>query len=151
MPYICWTGLSYPHSNVPKPRLRSKVFRGRTWCSNPLFPRCCGARRRSILTNQPKQARSKAQLSPPRLLGFVSPDLGSSNHQRLLPEGGEMAKNETVTGSNVHCKQAKHAIREALQMPRAHTTQQDEIKNARRTPNALYTSCAIPPMRSQPT
>jgi hypothetical protein len=34
-PYICWTGLSYPHSNVPKPRLRSKVFRGRTWGTRP--------------------------------------------------------------------------------------------------------------------
>jgi hypothetical protein len=66
MPYICWTGLSYPHSNVPKPRLRSKVFRARTWGSKTPFPRCCRARRRSKSTNQPKQARSKAQLSPPR-------------------------------------------------------------------------------------
>jgi hypothetical protein len=31
-----------------------------------------------------------------------------------------------VTESNVHCKQAKHAVREALQMPKQ-TTQQDEI------------------------
>jgi hypothetical protein len=46
-----------------------------------------------------------------------------------------MRGNEVVTESNVHCKQAKHA-REALQMPKQ-TTQQDEIKNARRTLNAL--------------
>jgi hypothetical protein len=36
MPYICWTGPSCPHSNVPKPRLRSKIFRGRTWGSKPI-------------------------------------------------------------------------------------------------------------------
>jgi hypothetical protein len=47
-----------------------------------------------------------------------------------------MRGNEIVTGSNVHCKQAKHAIREALKMPKE-TTQQDEIENSRRTPNAL--------------
>ena len=61
-----------------------------------------------------------------------------------------MRGNEIVTGSNVHCKQAKHAIREALQMPKQ-TTQQDEIENARRTLNALYTSCATLSMRSQTT
>jgi hypothetical protein len=44
--------------------------------------------------------------------------------------------NEIVTEGNVHCKQAQHAIREALQMPKQ-TTQQDEIENARRTLNAL--------------
>jgi hypothetical protein len=47
-----------------------------------------------------------------------------------------MRGNEVVTESNVRCKQAKHAIREALQMPKQ-TTQQDEIENARRTLNAL--------------
>jgi hypothetical protein len=47
-----------------------------------------------------------------------------------------MRGNEVVTGSNVHCKQAKHVIREALQMPKQ-ATQQDKIENARRTPNAL--------------
>jgi hypothetical protein len=55
-----------------------------------------------------------------------------------------------VTESNVHCKQAKHAIREALQMPKQ-TTMQDEIENDRRTLNALYTSCATLSMRSQTT
>jgi hypothetical protein len=39
MPFICWTGPSYPDSNVPKPRLRPKIFRGRTWGSKPPFPR----------------------------------------------------------------------------------------------------------------
>jgi hypothetical protein len=58
-----------------------------------------------------------------------------------------MRENEIVTGSNVHCKQAKYAIREALQMPKQ-TTQQDEIVNARRTLNALYTSYAALSMRS---
>jgi hypothetical protein len=53
-----------------------------------------------------------------------------------MPEGGKMRGNEIVTESNVHCKQAKHAIREALQMPKQ-TTQQDEIEHARRTLNAL--------------
>ena len=61
-----------------------------------------------------------------------------------------MRGNEVVTGSNVHYKQATHAIREALQMPK-HTTQQDEIENARRALNALYTSCAALSMRSQTT
>jgi hypothetical protein len=69
-------------------------------------------------------------------LGFVAPDLGSSNHQPLPPEGGKKRGNEIVTESNVHCKQAKHAVRGALQMPKQ-TTQQDEIENARRTLNAL--------------
>jgi hypothetical protein len=50
----------------------------------------------------------------------------------------------------VHGKQAKHAIREALQM-RKQTTQQDESEDARRTLNALYTSCAALSMRSQTT
>jgi hypothetical protein len=49
----------------------------------------------------------------------VSPDLGSSNHQRLLPEGGKMTKNEIVTEIDVQCK--------ALQMPKL-TTMQDEIE-----------------------
>jgi hypothetical protein len=80
----------------------------------------------------------------------VSPDLGSSNHQPLPPEGEKMRGNEVVTGSNAHCKQAKHAIREGLQMPKQ-TTQQDEIENARRTLYALYTSCATLSMRSQTT
>jgi hypothetical protein len=44
----------------------------------------------------------------------VAPDLGSSNHQPLPPEGGKMTKNEIVK-----------------------TTQQDEIKNVPRTLNAL--------------
>jgi hypothetical protein len=66
----------------------------------------------------------------------VAPDLGSSNHQPLPPEGGEMAKNDIVTDSDVHYKQAKHAIRKALQIFKQ-TTQQDEIENARRTLNAL--------------
>jgi hypothetical protein len=57
----------------------------------------------------------------------VPPDLGSSNHQRLLPEGGKMTKNEIVTEINVQCKQAKHTIREALQIPKL-ATQQDEIE-----------------------
>jgi hypothetical protein len=57
----------------------------------------------------------------------VSPDLGSSNHQPLPPEGGEMAKNEIVTKIDVQCKQAKHTIRKALQMPKL-ATQQDEIE-----------------------
>jgi hypothetical protein len=57
----------------------------------------------------------------------VSPDLGSSNHQPLPPEGGKMRKNEIVTESNVQCKQAKHTIREALQIPKL-ATQQDEIE-----------------------
>ena len=61
-----------------------------------------------------------------------------------------MTKNEIVTESNVHCKQAKHAIREALQMPKQ-TTQQDEIENARQTLNVLYTSCVALSMRSQTT
>jgi hypothetical protein len=63
-----------------------------------------------------------------------------------------MRENEIVTGSNLHCKQAKDAIREALQMPKQ-TTQQDEIEieNARRALNALYTSCAALSMRSQTT
>jgi hypothetical protein len=66
----------------------------------------------------------------------VAPDLGSSNHQQLPPEGGEMTKNEIVTDSDVHYKQAKHAIRKALQMCNQ-STQQDEIENVRRTLNAL--------------
>jgi hypothetical protein len=53
----------------------------------------------------------------PRLLGFVPPDLGSSNHQRLLPEGGKMTKNEILTENGVQCKQAKHTIRKALHIP----------------------------------
>jgi hypothetical protein len=53
-----------------------------------------------------------------------------------------MRGNEIVTESNVHCKQAKHAIREALQMPKQ-TTQQDEIENARRTPTR--SKSAAPP------
>jgi hypothetical protein len=61
-----------------------------------------------------------------------------------------MRGNEIVTGSNVHCKHAKHAIREAFKMPKQ-TTQQDEIENARRTLNALYTGCAALSMRSQTT
>jgi hypothetical protein len=36
-------------------------------------------------------------------------------------------KNEIVTDSNVHYKQAKHAIRKALQMSKQ-STQQDEIE-----------------------
>jgi hypothetical protein len=56
----------------------------------------------------------------------VPPDLGSSNHQRLPPEGGEMAKNEIMTEIDVQCKQAKHTTRKALQMPKL-ATQQDEI------------------------
>jgi hypothetical protein len=67
----------------------------------------------------------------------VAPDLGSSNHQPLPPEGGKRTKNEIVTDSDVHYKQAKHAIRKALQMFKQ-TTQQDEIENARRTLNALF-------------
>jgi hypothetical protein len=47
----------------------------------------------------------------------VAPDLGSSNHQPLPPEGVKMTKNEVVTDSDVHYKQAKHAIRKALQTP----------------------------------
>jgi hypothetical protein len=58
--------------------------------------------------------------------------------------------NEIVTKSNVHCKQAKYAIREGLQMPKQ-TTQQDEIENARRTLYALCTSCTTLSMRSQTT
>jgi hypothetical protein len=55
----------------------------------------------------------------------VAPDLGSSNHQPLPPdEGGEMTKNEVVTDNDVHYKQAKHAIRKALQMFKQ-STQQD--------------------------
>jgi hypothetical protein len=77
-------------------------------------------------------------------------DLGSSNHQPLPPEGGQMRGTEIVTESNVHCKQVKHAIREALQMPKQ-TTQQGEIENARRTLNALQTSCAALSMCSQTT
>jgi hypothetical protein len=57
----------------------------------------------------------------------VSPDLGSSNHQRLLPEGGEMTKNEIVTEIDAQCKKAKHTIRKALQMPKL-ATMQDEIE-----------------------
>jgi hypothetical protein len=67
----------------------------------------------------------------PRLLGFVSPDLGSSSHQRLLPEGGKMTKNEILTENDVQCKQrgkqAKHTIRKASQMPKL-ATQQYEIE-----------------------
>jgi hypothetical protein len=74
----------------------------------------------------------------------MSPDLGSSNHQPLPPEGGKMRGNEIVTESNVHCKQAKYAVREGLQM-------QDEIENARRPLYALYTSCTTLSMRSQTT
>jgi hypothetical protein len=66
----------------------------------------------------------------------VAPDLGSSNHQPLPPEGGKMTKNEIATDSDVHYKQAKHAIRKALQMFKQRT-QQDEIENAQRTLNAL--------------
>jgi hypothetical protein len=66
----------------------------------------------------------------------VAPDLGSSNHQPLPPEGGKTRKNEIMTDSDVHYKQAKHAIGKALQMFKQ-TTQQDEIKNARRTSNVL--------------
>jgi hypothetical protein len=62
-----------------------------------------------------------------RLLGFVSPDLGSSTHQRLLPEGGKMTKSEIVTEIDVQCKQAKHTTRKALQMPKL-ATQQGEIE-----------------------
>jgi hypothetical protein len=57
----------------------------------------------------------------------VSPDLGSSSHQRLLPEGGKMTKNEIVAEIDVHCKQVKHAIRKALQIPKL-ATMQDEIE-----------------------
>jgi hypothetical protein len=66
----------------------------------------------------------------------VAPDLGSSNHQALPPEGGEMTKNEIVTDRDVHYKQAKHAIRKALQMSKQ-STQQDEIENVRQTLNTL--------------
>ena len=38
-----------------------------------------------------------------------------------------MAKNEIVTKIDVQCKQAKHTIRKALQMPKL-TTMQDEIE-----------------------
>jgi hypothetical protein len=55
----------------------------------------------------------------------VSPDVGSSNHQRLLPEGGKMTKNEIGTEIDVQCKQAKHTIRKALQMPKLATMQGD--------------------------
>jgi hypothetical protein len=41
-----------------------------------------------------------------------------------------------VTDSGVHYKQAKHAIRKALQMFKQ-STQQDEIENVQRTLNAL--------------
>jgi hypothetical protein len=51
----------------------------------------------------------------------VSPDLGSSNHQPLPPEGEKITKNEVVTESGVHFKQAKHTIRKALQMPKLAT------------------------------
>ena len=61
-----------------------------------------------------------------------------------------MTKNEIVTEIDVQCKQAKHTIRRALQFPKL-ATQQDEIENARRTLNALYTSCATLSMRSQTT
>jgi hypothetical protein len=57
----------------------------------------------------------------------VSPDLGSSNHQPLPPEGEKMTKNEIATESGVHFKQAKHTIRKALQMPKL-ATQQGESK-----------------------
>jgi hypothetical protein len=57
----------------------------------------------------------------------VSPDLGSSSHQRLPPEGGKMTKNEILTENDVQCKQAKHTIRKALQFPKL-ATQQDEIE-----------------------
>jgi hypothetical protein len=67
----------------------------------------------------------------------VTPDLGFSNHQPLPPEGGQMTKSGIVTESDVHCKQAKHTIRIALQMPKL-ATQQDEIENARRSLYALF-------------
>jgi hypothetical protein len=67
----------------------------------------------------------------------VASDLGSSNHQPLPPERGKMTKkHEIATDSDVHYKQAKHAIRKALQMSKQ-STQQDEIENVRRTLNAL--------------
>ena len=47
-----------------------------------------------------------------------------------------MTKNEIVTEIDVQCKQAKHTIRKALQMPKL-ATQQDEIGNARRMRDAL--------------
>jgi hypothetical protein len=47
-----------------------------------------------------------------------------------------MTKNEIVTDSDVHYKQAKPAIRKALKMSKQ-PTQQDEIENVPRTPNAL--------------
>jgi hypothetical protein len=45
----------------------------------------------------------------------------------MLPEGGEMAKNEILTRNDVQCKQAKHTIQKALQMPKL-ATQQDETE-----------------------
>jgi hypothetical protein len=73
----------------------------------------------------------------------VSPDLGSSNHQRLLPEGEKMTKNEILTENDVQCKQAKHTIRKALQFPKL-ATQQDEIEmhDARRTLYATSQYCS---------
>jgi hypothetical protein len=67
----------------------------------------------------------------------VTPNLGSSNHQPLPPEGGQMTKNWIVTESDVHCKHAKHMNWKALQMPKP-ATKQDEIENSRRTLYALF-------------
>jgi hypothetical protein len=56
-----------------------------------------------------------------------------------------MTKKEIVTDSDVHYKQTKHAIRKALQTFKQ-STQQDEIKNGRRTHNASTRSKpAAPP------
>jgi hypothetical protein len=42
-------------------------------------------------------------------------------------KGGKMTKNEILTENGVQCQQAKHTNREALQMPKL-ATQQDEIE-----------------------
>jgi hypothetical protein len=65
--------------------------------------------------------------------GTVSGLIQTTNRCRLKGGG---AKNEIATDSDVHYKQAKHAIRRAWQMFKQ-SNQQDKIENVRRTLNAL--------------
>ena len=64
-----------------------------------------------------------------------------------------MTKNEIVTEIDVQCKQAKHTIRKALQMPKLAATQ-DEIemhdeRSTRSKPAAPPSQCALNPPNSK--
>jgi len=65
-----------------------------------------------------------------------------------------MTKNEIVTEIDVQCKQAKHTIRKALQMPKLATMQDeiemhDELSTRSSKPAAPPSQCALNPPNSK--